>query len=557
MPLHRLPEHRQGGRCRARRDPQRAAETAHDHQAVRRAGRSASRTSASSRGNGRYVDDLAPATRRCTRPSLRSPARARPHHRHRRLRRARTLDGRARRSRPTRTSTRRDGRAAAAAHPAPRADARPHPVRAWPRTRSTTSARRSSSSSPTTATSPRTPSRRIRVDYEILAARRRHRPPPARPPTSCTTTCPATSAREPGAGDRRRRRRHGRGARTRLTLDLDHRAQRVHADGGHGRRTPAGTPTTSRLHRVVLDPDLAPASAAAVAAKLGLDLAKVEVSPPTSAAASASRSSTPGPRSCWSRGRPEPLGRAGQVDRGPARALHLLRARARPAAPRRRSASTTTAGCSGSTSQFWHDHGAYTPYGLIVPIITSTQLLGPYKPGAYRVVFESLYTNTVIVTPYRGAGRPQGCFVMERTMDAIAAHLGLDRAEVRSRNFIQPDEFPYDHGLIFQDGRAAELRLRRLPGLAGQAQGAGRLGRVRRRYRAEMASARAGGSGIGLGLLRRGHRRRPLRGRARAHRDLRQGQGRHRPHHPGPGPPDGVRADRRRRARRAASRTSR
>ena len=74
----------------------------------------------------------------------------------------------------------------------------------------------------------------------------------------------------------------------------------------------------------------------------------------------------------------------------------------------------------GLDVQFWHDHGAYTPYGLIVPIITSTQLLGPYKPGAYRVVFESLYTNTVMVTPYRGAGRPQGCYVMERTMDAIA-----------------------------------------------------------------------------------------------------------------------------------------
>ena len=38
-------------------------------------------------------------------------------------------------------------------------------------------------------------------------------------------------------------------------------------------------------------------------------------------------------------------------------------------------------------------------------------------------------------------------------MDAIADHLGLDRAEVRSRNFIQPDEMPYDHGLMFQDGR--------------------------------------------------------------------------------------------------------
>ena len=70
--------------------------------------------------------------------------------------------------------------------------------------------------------------------------------------------------------------------------------------------------------------------------------------------------------------------------------------------------------------RFWHDNGAYTPYGIIVPIITSTQLLGPYKPGAYRVEFWSLYTNTVIVTPYRGAGRPQGVFAMERTMDAIA-----------------------------------------------------------------------------------------------------------------------------------------
>jgi carbon-monoxide dehydrogenase large subunit len=102
---------------------------------------------------------------------------------------------------------------------------------------------------------------------------------------------------------------------------------------------------------------------------------------------------------------------------------------------------------------FWHDHGAYTPYGLIVPIITSTQLLGPYKPDVYRVVFESLYTNTVMVTPYRGAGRPQGCFAMERTMDAIAAELGKNRTEVRAANFIQPDEFPYEQGLVFQDGR--------------------------------------------------------------------------------------------------------
>jgi aerobic carbon-monoxide dehydrogenase large subunit len=107
----------------------------------------------------------------------------------------------------------------------------------------------------------------------------------------------------------------------------------------------------------------------------------------------------------------------------------------------------------GLSVRFWHDNGAYIPYGLIVPIITSTQLLGPYKPGVYRVEFTSLYTNTLIVTPYRGAGRPQGCFVMERVMDAIAADLGLDRTLVRERNFIAPDEMPYDQGLVFQDGR--------------------------------------------------------------------------------------------------------
>ncbi|MEV4524587.1 aerobic carbon-monoxide dehydrogenase large subunit [Streptosporangium sp. NPDC049304] len=107
----------------------------------------------------------------------------------------------------------------------------------------------------------------------------------------------------------------------------------------------------------------------------------------------------------------------------------------------------------GLDVEILHDHGAYTPYGIIVPIITSTQLLGPYRIGAYRVEFSSIYTNTVQVTPYRGAGRPQGVFCMERTMDHIAEYLGADRTAVRAANFIQPDEFPYDQGLIFQDGR--------------------------------------------------------------------------------------------------------
>jgi aerobic carbon-monoxide dehydrogenase large subunit len=150
----------------------------------------------------------------------------------------------------------------------------------------------------------------------------------------------------------------------------------------------------------------------------------------------------------------------------------------------------------GLDVRFWHDNGAYIPYGLIVPIITSTQLLGPYKPGAYRVEFTSLYTNTVIVTPYRGAGRPQGAFVMERTIDAIAAYLGLDRTVVRERNFIQPSEMPYDQGLIFQDGRPLiydsgdyPTSLAKIKALVGWDS-----------FPALKAEARAAGRNLGIGL---------------------------------------------------------
>ncbi|MBO0776759.1 MAG: molybdopterin-dependent oxidoreductase, partial [Actinobacteria bacterium] len=150
----------------------------------------------------------------------------------------------------------------------------------------------------------------------------------------------------------------------------------------------------------------------------------------------------------------------------------------------------------GLEVRFWHDNGAYTPYGLIVPIITATQLLGPYKPGAYRVEFDSLYTNTLAVTPYRGAGRPQGAFVMERTMDAIAAELGLDRAAARERNFIQPSEMPYGQGLIFQDGRPLTYDSGDYPAL---------LARLKKMigwddFPARQAAARAEGRRLGIGL---------------------------------------------------------
>ena len=104
------------------------------------------------------------------------------------------------------------------------------------------------------------------------------------------------------------------------------------------------------------------------------------------------------------------------------------------------------------SDDFIHDGGAYTPYGIILPIITAAQLPGPYRVPSYRVRFRDMYTNATPTSPYRGAGRPHACFVMERTLDAIAAELKLDRVEVRRRNLIPPDAFPYEVGVAWQDG---------------------------------------------------------------------------------------------------------
>src|SRR5256884_1293817 len=104
------------------------------------------------------------------------------------------------------------------------------------------------------------------------------------------------------------------------------------------------------------------------------------------------------------------------------------------------------------SDDFIHDGGAYTPYGIILPIISAAQLPGPYRIPNYRVRFRDLYTNATPTSPYRGAGRPHACFVMERTLDAIAQELKLDRVEVRRRNLIQANEFPYDVGVAWQDG---------------------------------------------------------------------------------------------------------
>jgi len=88
---------------------------------------------------------------------------------------------------------------------------------------------------------------------------------------------------------------------------------------------------------------------------------------------------------------------------------------------------------------------------LTVPINSQCTLLGPYHVPVYDSEFTAVFTNKTLVTPYRGAGRQHGVFVMERLLDFAAKELGIDRVEIRRRNFIPPDRFPYDNEIIFQD----------------------------------------------------------------------------------------------------------
>jgi len=104
----------------------------------------------------------------------------------------------------------------------------------------------------------------------------------------------------------------------------------------------------------------------------------------------------------------------------------------------------------GLRDVFLHDTGAYDPYGLTVPLNTQSHALGAYDIPNYYTEFKVVFTNKMIVTPVRGAGRPQGIFVIERMMDLAAKELGIDRAEIRKRNLIPPDAFPYHQSVIDQ-----------------------------------------------------------------------------------------------------------
>lgn len=92
------------------------------------------------------------------------------------------------------------------------------------------------------------------------------------------------------------------------------------------------------------------------------------------------------------------------------------------------------------------DCGAYLATALIVPQNSAQHMLGPYRLPAARIEIQPVYTNKAPLTPLRGGGREVGVFVMERMIDLLGAELKVDPIEIRERNALRPDQFPYDTG---------------------------------------------------------------------------------------------------------------
>ena len=143
-------------------------------------------------------------------------------------------------------------------------------------------------------------------------------------------------------------------------------------------------------------------------------------------------------------------------------------------------------------AEFFADLGAYPgDYSYLSVDSTASMISGTYAIPAITTVINAVKTNAVPTGPYRGAGRPEACYCIERTMDAIAHELSLDPAEVRRRNLIPEEAFPnyttatnavYDSGAY---GYALDTLLT----AANYEQ-----------LRAEQARLRAQGQHVGVGL---------------------------------------------------------
>jgi len=106
------------------------------------------------------------------------------------------------------------------------------------------------------------------------------------------------------------------------------------------------------------------------------------------------------------------------------------------------------------------DVGAYHSWALIDPTNCVNHMPGHYAIRNIRADGVCVLTNKVPTSPYRGAGRPEAVFVMDRLLDRLAAELAMDAAELRRKNAIPATAMPYRPGTIYRD--EVNLQRRRL-----------------------------------------------------------------------------------------------
>jgi len=103
------------------------------------------------------------------------------------------------------------------------------------------------------------------------------------------------------------------------------------------------------------------------------------------------------------------------------------------------------------------DCGAFNPLGLVIPYNTIAHLMGPYRVPHLEAVATGVITNKTPTAPYRGAGRPEAVFAVERALELAARALDADPLELRLRNLVRPDEMPFPAGIPYRDGEPLVL----------------------------------------------------------------------------------------------------
>ncbi|HET7339836.1 MAG TPA: molybdopterin cofactor-binding domain-containing protein, partial [Methylomirabilota bacterium] len=106
----------------------------------------------------------------------------------------------------------------------------------------------------------------------------------------------------------------------------------------------------------------------------------------------------------------------------------------------------------GVRDRIWLDFGAYNAWGIVLPYNTVAHLIGPHRVRDMQVEVQGVVTHKTPNAPYRGAGRPETVFAMDRAVDGLARQLGLDPAEIRRRNYLGASDLPWDLGMPYRDG---------------------------------------------------------------------------------------------------------